>query len=360
MLVHICCSVDSHYFLEKLKEDFPNEKLIGFFYDPNIHPYNEYRLRFLDVQYSCELLGIELIEGDYDLEGWLGLVKGLENEPEKGNRCTVCFDTRLEVSVKKAIELGSTSFTTSLLISPKKSQEKLEIIGNELAKKYDLEFIFKDYRVGNGMELQGKAVKENQLYRQNYCGCLFALSTQRLQQQKLLDEMISPINKQILPESIEERIELYKKRNQLQKENMNFKIIKQKFLNYRLLSGLVKINNEVIPSYFLPYSTLKNKKTAGQIEYKKDNIYYLNRDETKLISLAHFNHLANTNYHNIYELMKNPPRFEDELSIRNKITTNLFDLSCIIILDTISNNKKIEIILNSHVFDDVKEEIIIL
>ena len=359
MLVHICCSVDSHYFLEKLKEDFPNEKLIGFFYDPNIHPYSEYRLRFLDVQYSCKLLGIELIEGDYDLEGWLRLVKGLENEPEKGDRCTVCFDTRLEVSVKKAIELGCKSFTTSLLISPKKSQEKLEIIGEELANKYHLEFIFKDYRTGNGMELQSKAVKENQLYRQNYCGCLFALSAQRTQQEKLIDEMLSPINKQILPESIEERIDLYRKRNQFQKDNKNFKIIKQKFLNYRLLSGFVKVNNEVVPSYFLPYSTLKNKKTSGHIEYEINNIHYLNRDETKLISLVHFNHLADTNYQNIYELIQNPPLFEEELSIRNKIVTNQFDLSCIIVLDTIIN-KKIEIILNSHVFDDVKEDIIIL
>lgn len=359
MLVHICCSVDSHYFLERLQKDFPNEKLIGFFYDPNIHPYSEYLLRLEDVKFSCEQLGIDLIEGDYDVENWLQLVQGLENEPEKGDRCTVCFDTRLEVSVQKAIVLGCKRFTTSLLISPKKSQDKLEIIGEKLAKLYDLEFVFKDYRVGNGMELQGKAVKENHLYRQNYCGCLFGLTAQRIQQKKLVDEMINPINRQILPESIEERLELYRKRNQLKKENIEFKIIKQRFLNYRLLSGFIMVHKEVIPSYFLPYSTLKNKKTSGQIEYTINNVYYLNRDETKFITLEYFNLLANTNYQNIYELIKSPPLFQEELSVRNTIVSNSFDISCIVVVDKIIDGK-IEVELHSQIFDDIKEDIIIL
>ena len=135
LLVHICCAVDSHYFLEKIQEEYPDEKLIGYFYDPNIHPYSEYRLRYLDVEYSCNKLGIPLIEGPYNLEEWLKKVKGMEHLPEKGDRCTVCYDDRLDNSVQKAIELGHDKFTTTLLISPKKSQEKLEIIGNNLFKK---------------------------------------------------------------------------------------------------------------------------------------------------------------------------------------------------------------------------------
>ena len=74
MLVHICCSVDSHFFLEKLQADYPEEKLTGFFYDPNIHPYSEYRLRYLDVQRSCKKLGIDLLEGEYDFETWMDAV----------------------------------------------------------------------------------------------------------------------------------------------------------------------------------------------------------------------------------------------------------------------------------------------
>ncbi len=359
MLIHICCSVDSHYFLEKLQEDFPNEKLIGFFYDPNIHPYSEYLLRLEDVKFSCEQLGIKLLEGAYDIEAWLQLVKGLENEPEKGDRCTVCFDRRLEVSAEKAKELGCKNFTTSLLISPKKSQDKLQIIGDKLAKKHNLNFIFKDYRAGNGLEMQGKAVKENSLYRQNYCGCLFGLTSQREQQEKLLDEMISPITNQILPESIEERIELYKKRNDLARMKKNYKIIKQRFLNYRILSGSISMNKTIIPSYFLAYSTLNNNKTAGHIEYEILNIHYLNRDETKFITLKYFNTLANRRFENIYELTKNPINFDEEIKIRRLITNNDFDLSCIVIVENIPATK-IEIKLNSKIFEDVKEEIILL
>jgi len=359
MLVHICCSVDSHHFLEKLQADFPNEKLIGFFYDPNIHPYSEYKLRFYDVKYSCDILGIELLEGEYDLDVWLKLVKGLENEPEKGDRCTVCFDRRLEVSAEKAKELGCKSFTTSLLISPKKSQDKLQIIGDKLAEQYNLNFIFKDYRAGNGVEMQGKAVKENSLYRQNYCGCLFGLKAQREQQDKLLDEMISPITNQILPESIEERIELYKKRNDLSIAQQNFKIIKQRFLNYRILSGSVSVNKTITPSYFLAYSTLNNNKTAGQIEFDVSNIYYHNRDETKFITLEYFNVITNKSFESIYDLIKNPISFDEEIEIRRLITKNTFDLSCIVIVESIPTSK-VEIQLNSKIFEDVKEHIILI
>ncbi|MEA3315889.1 MAG: epoxyqueuosine reductase QueH [Campylobacterota bacterium] len=354
MLIHICCSVDSHYFLQRIKKDYPTENLVGFFYDPNIHPYSEYKLRYLDVKYSCNKLGIKLIEGSYDLENWLNIVKGFENEPEKGDRCDICFYRRLEVTVEKAIELNHNKFTTTLLISPKKSQDKLLNIGKELEKEYNCEFIFKDYRSGNGVEMQGKEVKKNNLYRQNYCGCMFALNAQRLSKEKLADELISPINKQILPSSIEARLELYKKRDSLEK----FNIIKERFLNYRLLNAKLFINKEIVNSYFLPYSTLKNKKSNGRIEKSIDDIYYFNRDEIKIVTLKYLNNFLKTNYKNILELIYNPPKFEDELKLRDKITkSNFYDLSTIIILEEISKNK-IEIFINYHIYDDVKERLI--
>ena len=165
LLLHACCAPCSIYVLQKLSADY---RVTIYFYDPNIHPYSEYRLRYLDVEYSCNKLGIPLIEGPYNLEEWLKKVKGMEHLPEKGDRCTVCYDDRLDNSVQKAIELGHDKFTTTLLISPKKSQEKLEIIGNNLFKKSGVEFLFRDYRSGNGAEIQGLRVKENSLYRQNY------------------------------------------------------------------------------------------------------------------------------------------------------------------------------------------------
>jgi predicted adenine nucleotide alpha hydrolase (AANH) superfamily ATPase len=357
LLVHICCAVDSHYFLEKLREDFPNEELVGFFYDPNIHPYEEYRLRYLDVEYSCKKLGITLLEGPYNLEEWLKKVKGLENEPEKGDRCTVCFDDRLEVSVKKALELGHDKFTTSLLISPKKSQDKLERIGKELEEKYNCQFIFKDYRSGNGTQEQGEVVKENSLYRQNYCGCIYALTAQREHQNKIMDEMFSPISNQIVPESIESRLELYRKRDDLEAKDIPFKIIKQRFLNYRLLSGLTKIDKKIIPSYFLCYSVLGKHKTNGRIIYDKDEIYYLNRDEVKILPLTRFNEIGNSTYRSVKDLMFNPPTFESELNIRDKVTNNPYGLSTIVVVDEVIDGKY-EFEIDSIVYEDVKEVII--
>jgi predicted adenine nucleotide alpha hydrolase (AANH) superfamily ATPase len=334
-----------------MQEEYPDETLVGFFYDPNIHPYSEYKLRLLDVEYSCKKLGIELIEGPYALEEWLKLVKGLEHEPEKGDRCTVCFDNRLETSVKKAIELGHDKFTTTLLISPKKSQDKLEIIGNNLSTLYNCEFIFKDYRSGNGVEMQGKEVKAHNLYRQNYCGCMFGLNAQREQQDKLTDELIYPIGQQIQPESIEERLVLYKKRNELEDCN----IIKQRFLNYRLLSAKVVINKVAVPSYFLFYSTLKGKKSIGRVEKTIDNIGYFNRDEIKIISLDTFNQLSNQNYKTVLELVYNPLKFDDEINVRNKVNyNNHFDLSTIIVLETIPE-VKVSVFSEFKTYDDVKE-----
>ena len=357
MLVHICCAVDSHYFLEKIKEEYPDEKLVGYFYDPNIHPHSEYRLRYLDVEYSCKKLGIPLIEGPYNLEEWLKKVKGMEHLPEKGDRCTVCYDDRLDNSVQKAIELGHDKFTTTLLISPKKSQEKLDIIGNNLFKKTGVEFIFRDYKSGNGAEIQGLRVKENSLYRQNYCGCLFGLTAQREHQKKIMDEMFNPISKQILPESIEQRLELYKKRNNLEDEKKEYKLIKQRFLNYRLLGGKVVVNKEVIPSYIFAYSTINKNQTSSKIEYEKDGINYLSKDEVKIISLNTFNKFAQTKYKNTKELMFKSINFEDEIKLRADILKNPFDLSALIVIDEIIDSKY-EIFINSVTYEDVKEEIV--
>ncbi|MEO1937354.1 MAG: epoxyqueuosine reductase QueH, partial [Sulfurimonas sp.] len=285
MLVHICCSVDSHFFLEKLKEDFPEEKLTGFFYDPNIHPYSEYKLRLLDVERSCKKLGIELIEGEYDYESWLKAVRGLENEPEKGARCEVCFDKRFLTSAQKALELGEKKITTTLLVSPLKSQEQLKRVGDKFYKEHGVEFIAVDYRSGGGTQDQSRVTKEQQLYRQDYCGCIYGLTMQREQQDKLMDEMFSPLSRKTLPASIEERLELYAKRNELEDQGIPYKILKEKFLNYREFScKLIKGKKEIIPAYALSYSTLPRKRAQGKIEFSHEDIHYFNRDEIIFIS----------------------------------------------------------------------------
>ncbi len=357
MLVHICCSVDSHYFLQKLQIEYPEEKLIGFFYDPNIHPYSEYYLRLLDVKRSCKMLEIELLEGNYDVEAWLDAVRGLEYEPEKGSRCSVCFDRRFEVSAQKASQLGESSFTSTLLTSPKKSLRQLQIAGDALAQREGISFVAPDYRKASGTQEQNILAKKDALYRQDYCGCMFGLTIQRDQQLKLADELFVPISGQIQPESIEERIEIYEKRWILEENHKPYKIIKQRFLNWRLTIGWLKVRKQIVPVQFLPYSTLKGEYSRGKIEYALRDVHHMSRDEVCFITLNTYNKLANTSYEEITELMYNPPSFETEVQLRIDLGVTPYDLSVILVVDTIPE-KKIEILCQSKTYNDVKEVLI--
>jgi len=357
MLVHICCAVDSHYFLQKLQKEYANEKLIGFFYDPNIHPYSEYYLRLLDVKRSCKLLGIELIEGEYDFENWLEAVRGLEHEPEKGARCSICFDRRFEISAQKASQMGEKIFTSTLLTSPKKSLKQLQSAGDFLAKKYNIQFIAPDYRKASGTQEQNIMAKEDALYRQDYCGCMYGLNIQRDQQNRLADELFMPISGQIQPESIEERIAMYEKRIALEEEAKPYRIVKQRFLNWRLNMGLLRVRKEVVAAHFLPYSTLKNEYTRGKIDYQTGLLHHMNRDEVKFITLESYNRLLVTKFKTITELIFTPINFNKELELRQKLSLSTYDLSTVVVVQEIPNNK-IEIMLQSKTYADVKEVLI--
>jgi len=351
--------VDSHYFLKKLQEEYPEEKLTGFFYDPNIHPYSEYYLRLLDVKRSCKMLDIDLIEGDYDVENWLDAVRGLEHEPEKGSRCGVCFDRRFEISAQKAAALGESTFTSTLLTSPKKSLKQLQTAGNALAKREGIAFVAPDFRKASGTQEQNILAKEDALYRQDYCGCMFGLNIQRDQQSKLADELFVPISGQIQPESIEERIEMYEKRWKWEEENIPHKIIKQRFLNWRLSSGLLRVRKEVVPAHFLPYSTLKGEYSRGKMEYNIGDVHHMNRDEVRFITLAHYNSLSDTHYQSVTELIFAPPSFSKEVELREKLGVTPYDISIILVVEEIPD-KKIEILCQSKTYDDVKETLILL
>ncbi len=358
MLVHICCSVDSHFFLEKLQRDFPDEKLTGFFYDPNIHPYSEYRLRYLDVQRSCRKLGIDLIEGEYDFETWMDAVRGLEREPEKGARCEVCFDRRFEVSAYKALELGEKKMTTTLLVSPLKSQQQLRAAGEAFEKEHGVEFVFVDYRAGGGTQEQSRVTKEQQLYRQDYCGCLFGLTMQREQQERLMDEMFSDISGRVLPASVEERLALYEKRMELEENGIAYRIVKQKFLNYRQFScRLLKGKTQVLPAYALLYSTLPRKRATGRIEFSLDDVHYFNRDDIRFVTLDTFNEKTGSAYENVTELIFAPPPTETELALRQQVCDTPYDLSPVIVVDALPEGK-LTLFLDAKVYEDTKERLI--
>jgi hypothetical protein len=260
------------------------------------------------------------------------------------------------VSAKKAKELGEKIFTSTLLTSPKKSLTQLKNSGDELAAKYDLTFMAPDYRNKQGTQEQNILAKQDKLYRQDYCGCLFGLTKQREFQDKLADELFSPVSNQILPESIENRIELYEKRRELEDNETPYTIRKERFLNYRMLFAKVVQGNHTIPSHFLPYSTLKKNYSRGKITWDND-IGYFDRDEIIFIPLEHYNKIANRDYKSVKELIFNPPAFSEEIKMRWQIISNPYNLSAIIVIDD-KLNGKFEIMCDSKVYEDVKENLI--
>ena len=361
MLVHICCSVDSHFFLQKLQKLYPHETLIGFFYDPNIHPMSEYQLRLLDVRRSCQKLGITLYEGVYNYEGWIEAVRGLEEEPEKGKRCEVCFDNRLEESARKALEIGQKTLTTTLLTSPKKSLQQLAYSLNVITEKYGLESVVPDFRKNGGTQEQFALAKKDQLYHQDYCGCFFALSKQRDMQQRWCDELCAPLNAQVLPSSIEDRMDVYEKVIVAEAHQQNFKLRREKFLNYRLLRAWVKKNSEgVIPSYILFYSTIKKESLKGRIESIRNDVGYFTKEEVLFVSLASFNKTMKTAFKNVKEMLFNPPSIAAELHFRAQLLqTPYVSLSAIIILDELCVDAY-ELYLATRTYPDIRENLVLI
>ncbi|GMB90083.1 Epoxyqueuosine reductase QueH [Helicobacter ailurogastricus] len=260
MLVHICCSVDSHYFLQELQKLYPHTPLTGFFYNPNIHPHTEYELRLLDVKRSCQALNIPLLEGDYTLDSWMQAIKGLEQEKEKGKRCSVCFDARLERSAQMALMLGLKHFSTTLLSSPMKEQEALKTQGQAIGQKYGLEFVYLNVRACGGVEKQNALAKKDKLYRQNYCGCVFALEKQRQAQDKPCIELISPLNGQTHPASVSSRLELFKQRQDLEAKKQDYHLLQQNLQTYLLLRGGAYTKRGAIASQILTHSATKKTK----------------------------------------------------------------------------------------------------
>ncbi|BCZ19425.1 Epoxyqueuosine reductase QueH [Helicobacter sp. NHP19-012] len=339
MLVHICCSVDSHYFLQEIQKLYPHTPLTGFFYNPNIHPKEEHDLRLLDVKRSCMALNIPLLEGDYTLEAWMQAVRGLEQEKEKGKRCNVCFDVRLEVSAQMALMLGSKRFSTTLLSSPMKEQEVLKAQGETIAKKYGLEFVYVNVRAKGGVEKQNALAKKDKLYRQNYCGCVFALEKQRQAQDKPCTELISPLNRQIHPTSVTSRLELFKQRQELEAKAQNYQLLQQNLQTYLLLRGYANTKGEVIASQILAHSATKKAKIkdlqiakttlkptlAEEILCKRldilpptleINLGFSPKDDTLFLDTAGVAHILNTPQTPVKSLKLT---YKQELYLREKI-----------------------------------------
>lgn len=313
MIIHICCSVDSHYFLKRIRETLPHENLKGFFYNPNIHPHEEYHLRLVDTQRSCKKYNIELFEGEYDAENWVARHKHLENEKERGIRCEECFKMRLQATAEFAKKMGEKSVTTTLFMSPKKSFSQLENAAKEISEKEQIEVLCFDFRKNGGTQAQFKLAREEKLYHQNYCGCLYALKDQREAQKRLATELISPIGREILPCSAQEKIKIYQKAKKLEAKKQTFEIERKKVDIFRLLWGRVLDGKNVVPSYFI------GECFAGIFHVTEaKNGFGFTAENVLFVELKKFNEMAKTEHKSVKELIFNPLTSDKQRRMQKK------------------------------------------
>ncbi len=179
LMLHACCAPCSSYCLEYLSRYF---KITVFYYNPNIYPAEEYTQRVNEVKRLISEMNFEnpvsFIEGENEPKEFYKAVKGFEKEREAGERCFICYRQRLYKTALKAKEMDFDYFTTTLSISPLKNAQKINEIGLEIEKELGIRHLPSDFKKKNGYKRSIELSKEHNLYRQNYCGCVFSLKTE--------------------------------------------------------------------------------------------------------------------------------------------------------------------------------------
>lgn len=175
LVLHSCCAPCSSYALEYLSDYFHINVL---YYNPNISSEEEYNLRLSEQKRLIEELPqkypVTLTEGAYDPQVFYQMSKGLEHCPERGERCLKCYRLRLEAAARLAKEQGADYFATTLTLSPLKSAEVINAIGEELSVQYGVKYLCTDFKKKNGYKRSIELSREYNLYRQNFCGCAYS------------------------------------------------------------------------------------------------------------------------------------------------------------------------------------------
>ncbi len=175
LLLHACCAPCSSYCLEYLSNFF---EITVFYFNPNISLKEEYEYRLCEEKRLISLMKfknpVNIVDGVYNPNDFYTAVRGLEKEPEGGKRCEKCFRLRLEASAKEAEKLGCDYFATTLTISPLKNARLINTIGEETGQKYGVKWLFSDFKKKEGYKRSIILSKKYELYRQNYCGCIFS------------------------------------------------------------------------------------------------------------------------------------------------------------------------------------------
>lgn len=175
LLLHSCCAPCSSYVLEYLSEYF---RITVLYYNPNISPAEEYEMRVAEQKRFIAELPVKhpvsFQAGEYVPEQFYSAVKGLEQCPEGGDRCAVCYEMRLREAAEAAVRGDFDYFTTTLSISPLKNAEKLNAIGKALSEEYGISYLYSDFKKKNGYKRSVELSAMYRLYRQDYCGCVFS------------------------------------------------------------------------------------------------------------------------------------------------------------------------------------------
>lgn len=175
LMLHSCCAPCSSYTLEYLSKYF---NITVFYYNPNISPKSEFDKRLMEQERLINSLPTEnkvsLVAGKYDYNEFLDIAKGFEECREGGERCFRCYRLRLEQTAKLAKEQGFDYFCTTLSISPLKNSQKINQIGFEIAEKYGIKWLPSDFKKREGYKRSIELSHEYNLYRQNFCGCVFS------------------------------------------------------------------------------------------------------------------------------------------------------------------------------------------
>lgn len=171
LLVHICCAPDALYVMDSLRKNY---ELKGYFYNPNIHPYKEYKLRLMDTRKVAGIVPFDLIEEEYDEKRWFHITEKFKEEPEKGRRCDVCYAMRLKKTALRASELDFDMFTTVMSLSPWKKADVINRVGRMLAQRNNIKFLEADFKKKDGFKKSVELSKKHALYRQGYCGCAYS------------------------------------------------------------------------------------------------------------------------------------------------------------------------------------------
>lgn len=174
LLLHSCCAPCSGEVMEALLAS--NIEFAIFFYNPNIHPIQEYEIRKQENITFAQKHSIPFIDADYDKDNWFERIKGLEWEPERGKRCTACFDMRFERTALYAHEHGFPVISSSLGISRWKDMNQINTAGVKAASRYpNIEYWTYNWRKGGGAARMYEIAKRENFYKQEYCGCVYSL-----------------------------------------------------------------------------------------------------------------------------------------------------------------------------------------